>query len=74
MPQRNMEKLASKTHNLFLNSKGDYLTCYAMTIDELEKLYLMCLSGKEIEALDMAFYLGFTLGARAHDRQRVPAL
>jgi hypothetical protein len=74
MPQRNMRKLAEKANALFLDSKNKYLSAYAMNIDELCELYRMCSAGKEIEAVSMAFNLGFCLGSRAHDRQRVPAL
>lgn len=74
MGSRNMEKIAEKTNNLFLNTDNKYLTYYEMNIDEMKKLYEMCLDGKPVDAISIAFNLGFALGVRAHDRQRVPVI
>lgn len=72
MPQRNMKQLAKKTNDLLMTRK--YLPHYAMNIDEICELHQMCIDGKDIEALNLCFALGFALGSRAHDRQRIPAL
>ena len=74
MAYRNMEQITKKINDLLLNTDNKYLTCYSMNIDEMCKLYEMCLDGKQIEAICMAFDYGFALGIRAHDRQRVPVL
>lgn len=72
MAKRDMEQTADKMRGVFLKNK--YMSHYSMNIDELAKLLKMCYEGQYLKAIDTAFYYGFVLGTRAHNKKHVSAL
>ena len=60
MAKRNMEQIVKKVYQTDFIPKE-----YQMTIGDMEQLHSILVTGKEFEALTMAFDYGFALGCRA---------
>ena len=66
MAKRDMEQIVKKVYQTDFIPKE-----YQMTMGDMEQLHSILMTGKEFEALAMAFDYGFALGCRATRKGRV---
>ncbi len=65
MAKRDMEQIVKKVYQTDFIPKE-----YSMTIGDMEQLHSILITGKEFEALAMAFDFGFAMGCRATRKGR----
>ena len=66
---RCMERDAEAVKDL-LSHDNRLCESFDMDLNELYKLHDLCLKGKDIESICMAFNYGFAMGMRAADRMK----
>lgn len=71
MSKRDLIKLAEELQGQ--HSKNKYLSCYDLSMDEMNSLYELSLKNP-VKALTIAFEAGIVVGGRARGKNRFPAL